>query len=88
MYNITIFNNLLSHAHGSIIQKELCHIHITSQHNSLKTRIAPNLLSHSDILMCNLQTQHILMSQSYLCVARCNSTVMVIITLKKFRMKK
>jgi len=69
MYNITIFNNLLSHAHGSIIQKELCHIHITSQHNSLKTRITPKLATVIRYIS-NLQTHHILTSQSYLRIAK------------------
>ena len=34
------------------------------------------------IQMSNLQTKHILTSQSYSCIAKRNSTVMVIITLK------
>jgi len=34
------------------------------------------------IQISNLPTQHIVTSQSYLCVAKRNSTVMVIITLK------
>jgi len=47
--------------------------------NSLKTRI------NSHVTYCikifNLQTQYILMSQSYSCFAKRNSTIMVIITL-------
>jgi len=48
--------------------------------------------SNSQVSYCNqisnLQTQHLLMSRSYSCVAKHNSTVMVIITLKTIMNKK
>jgi len=51
---------------------------ITLQHNSLKTKITPKLAT----AIRYLNYKHILTSQSYMCVAKRNSTVMIIITLK------
>jgi len=47
-------------------------------HPSLKTRMTPMLATTIRYL---IYKQHILTAQSYLCVAKCNSTVMVMITL-------
>jgi len=69
------------HAHSSISKRDPCRMQITPQHNSLKTRITPATYSYR-IQISYLQTQHILTSESYSCVAKRNSTVMVIITLE------
>jgi len=67
------------HAHSSISKRDPCRMQITPQHNSLKTRITQ--VSYRNQI-ANLQTQIIRTSQSYSCVAKRNSTVMAIITLK------
>jgi len=69
-------DSLWIHAHGSISEKNLCRVQITSQQNSLKTSNNSQVSYH--IQMTNLQTQLILTSQICFCVAKCNSTVMVI----------
>jgi len=53
-----------------------------------ETRAVYNSQVKYCIQISNLQTQHILLSQSYSCVAKRNSTVIVIITLKTVLMKK
>jgi len=69
-------------AHNSMCERDPCHIQITPQHNSLKTRITPKSQVSYRNQISNLQTQHIFTSQSCSCVAKRNSTVMVIITLE------
>jgi len=52
---------------------------ITPEHNSLKTKVTPKLATAFRYLMY-VQTQHILTSENYSCIAKRNSTVMVIVT--------
>jgi len=40
------------HAHGSISERDLCHIQITPQYNSLKTRITPKIGTAFRYLNC------------------------------------
>jgi len=52
---------------------------ITPEHNSLNTRVTLKLATAFRYLMY-VQTWHILTSESYSCIAKRNSPVMVIVT--------
>ena len=70
------------HISASVRETRAVYKQITPQYNSLKTRVIPKLATSYLSQMSNLQTQRILTSQGCLCIAKRNSTVIVIITFK------
>jgi len=78
MLNKDSFRNFM-HMAASVTKTPACANHSTAQ---LIEDQKNSQVSYRNLIP-NLQTQHILTSQSYSCVAKPNSTVMVILMLNK-----